>query len=71
MVWSRGECRSSVTPGRTPAWHRKYLPTVSDVLSDVEWTPDFGSPDIQRGLSLLVDAAIELIDAEARDNRAR
>ena len=41
---------------------------LSDVLTDAEWTPDFGSPEIDHGLSVLVDAAIELIEAEARAN---
>lgn len=36
---------------------------LSDVLSDVDWTPDFGSIEIQRGLTVLVDAAIEVIEA--------
>jgi uridine phosphorylase len=37
---------------------------LSDVLSDVEWTPDFGSLEIQRGLAVLVDAAIDVIEAD-------
>jgi uridine phosphorylase len=36
---------------------------LSDLLSETEWAPDFGAPAIQDGLQLLVDAAIELIDA--------
>ncbi|HLZ27373.1 MAG TPA: purine phosphorylase [Chloroflexota bacterium] len=36
---------------------------LSDMLSDADWTPDFGSPEIQRGLTVLVDAAIEVIEA--------
>ena len=39
---------------------------LSDVLSDADWTPDFGSLEIQRGLTVLVDAAIEVIVAEPR-----
>jgi len=39
---------------------------LSDVLSEVEWTPDFGAAEIHAGLALLVDAALELIQAEAR-----
>jgi len=31
----------------------------------MEWTPDFGSPGIQRGLSVLVDVAIDVSEAEA------
>jgi uridine phosphorylase len=42
---------------------------LSDVLSDADWTPDFGSLEIQRGLTVLVDAAIEVIEAEPRGNR--
>ena len=40
---------------------------LSDVLSDADWTPDFGSLEIQRGLTVLVDAAIEVIEAERVD----
>jgi uridine phosphorylase len=42
---------------------------LSDVLSDAEWTPDFGSPEIHKGLSVLVDVAVDLIEAERRGNQ--
>jgi uridine phosphorylase len=34
---------------------------LSDTLSDAEWTPDFGAPEILTGLDQLVQAAIEVI----------
>jgi uridine phosphorylase len=34
---------------------------LSDTLTETEWTPDFGSPEISRGLDLLVQAAIDVI----------
>lgn len=34
---------------------------LSDTLTDTDWTPDFGSPEILRGLDILVAAAIEVI----------
>jgi purine-nucleoside phosphorylase len=34
---------------------------LSDTLTDTDWTPDFGSPEILRGLDILVTAAIEVI----------
>jgi uridine phosphorylase len=36
---------------------------LSDVLSELEWTPDFGSPSIQHGLSVLTNVAIELLSS--------
>ena len=50
-----------VLPHRSEVVPSVYV--VSDVLSDVDWTPDFGSIEIQRGLTVLVDAAIEVIEA--------
>lgn len=37
---------------------------LSDTLTDAEWVPDFGSPEILRGLDILVDAAIRAIWSE-------
>jgi uridine phosphorylase len=34
---------------------------LSDLLTDAEWTPDFGAVEIERGLEVLVEAAIEVI----------
>jgi uridine phosphorylase len=34
---------------------------LSDTLTDTDWTPDFGSPEILRGLDVLVAAAIEVL----------
>ena len=34
---------------------------ISDLLADAESMPDFSSPEIDRGLDILVDAAIEVI----------
>jgi nucleoside phosphorylase len=34
---------------------------LSDTLTDTDWTPDFGSPEILRGLDILVNAAIEVL----------
>jgi nucleoside phosphorylase len=34
---------------------------LSDTLTEAEWTPDFGSPDIQHGLDVLVGVAIDLL----------
>jgi uridine phosphorylase len=37
---------------------------LSDLLTEVEWTPEFGSPEIERGLGTLVRIGIELLLAE-------
>jgi uridine phosphorylase len=34
---------------------------LSDTLTDTDWTPDFGSPEILRGLDVLVSTAIDVI----------
>jgi uridine phosphorylase len=34
---------------------------LSDMLSEAEWAPDFGSPEIQHGLTTLVEASIEVL----------
>jgi uridine phosphorylase len=34
---------------------------LSDTLSEAEWTPDFGSPDISRGLDVLVSVGLEVL----------
>ena len=34
---------------------------LSDVLTDAEWLPDFGSPTILHGLDVLVEAAVEVL----------
>ena len=34
---------------------------LSDTLSDAEWIPDFGAPEIVVGLDVLVQAAIDVI----------
>jgi uridine phosphorylase len=36
---------------------------LSDTLTEAEWTPDFGSPEIQRGLDILVGVGIDLLSA--------
>jgi uridine phosphorylase len=36
---------------------------LSDTLSEAEWTPDFGSPEIARGLDVLVSVGIEVLVA--------
>ena len=51
-----------VVPDRAAAF------VLSDVLTDAEWMPDFGSHEIDLGLSVLVDAAIEIIEAEGHGN---
>src|SRR6185503_5038110 len=33
---------------------------LSDLLTEVEWTPEFGSPEIERGLDKLVQVGIEV-----------
>jgi uridine phosphorylase len=47
------------------AQHRRFDAAaafvLSDTLSDAEWIPDFGAPEIVVGLDILVEAAIELI----------
>jgi uridine phosphorylase len=37
---------------------------LSDTLSEAEWAPDFGSPEIQRGLDLLVEVGIDILSGE-------
>ena len=32
---------------------------LSDLLTEVEWTPEFGSPEIERGLDVLVKVGID------------
>jgi uridine phosphorylase len=34
---------------------------LSDTLTEAEWTPDFGSPEIERGLDTLVSVGIEVL----------
>jgi nucleoside phosphorylase len=34
---------------------------LSDTLTETDWTPDFGSPEIGRGLDILVEAAIGVL----------
>jgi uridine phosphorylase len=34
---------------------------LSDTLTDTDWTPDFGAPEILNGLDILVSAAIDVI----------
>jgi len=36
---------------------------LSDTLTEAEWTPEFGSPEIQRGLDILVGVAIDLLSS--------
>jgi uridine phosphorylase len=37
---------------------------LSDTLSEAEWAPDFGSPEIVRGLDILVGAGIDILSEE-------
>ena len=47
------------------AHHRQFEAAaafvLSDTLSEAEWTPDFGAPEILVGLDVLVQTAVELI----------
>jgi uridine phosphorylase len=49
------------------AQHRQFEAAaafvVSDTLTDAQWTPDFGAPEILVGLDVLVQAAIDVIVA--------
>jgi purine-nucleoside phosphorylase len=38
---------------------------LSDLLTETEWTPEFGSPQINDGLTVLVDAALEVLTARS------
>jgi uridine phosphorylase len=40
---------------------------LSDTLSEVEWTPDFGSGEILRGLDILVDAAVQVLSSDSSE----